>query len=514
MSAAMFPLQFNLADYLLDRNLREGRASKTAILYKDRKISYLEVAENSNRAAQVFSKLGLEYEDRVLIVLPDCPEFAYAWFAALKCGAVFAMVNPLCPQDDFEYYLDYTRAKIAVVHESTLDRMGPAAKKARFLKSLLVVGERSEGWLSFRELYQQASGEFQNADTHRDDIAGWLFTSGSTGKPKAAVHFHHDFAFNIENYAKKVLEIREDDITISVPKLFFGYATGTNLMFPFAVGASTVLFEERSTPEEMLKQIRRHRPTLLTSVPTMINAMAEQEGACREDMSSLRLLTSAGEALPVELYRRWNEKFAVEILDGIGSAELFHIYISNRLGDVKPGSLGKLVPGYEAKILDPEGRELPNGETGTLWVKGDSAALCYWQDHEKSKKVFHDDWVMTGDLFRQDSDGYFWYGGRADELLKVGGIWVSPTEVEACLMKHPRVLEAAVVGVEDRTGLVLSKAFVVLREGEKASEALTRDLQEFAKKNMAPHKYPRLVEYIDSLPKNDRGKVDRKLLKK
>ena len=507
----MFPSRFNLADYLLDHNLREGRSEKVALLYKEHRLTYRQVVARANRAANALRELGVEYEDRVLLVLPDGPEFVAAWFAALKCGAVFAMVNPLCPAEDFAYYLDYSRAKVAVVHESTLDRMGPVAKTARFLKALLVVGERTEGWPSFRALCERASERFENADTSKDDIAGWLFTSGSTGKPKAAVHFHHDFAFNTENYAKQVLRMREDDVTLGVPKLFFGYATGTNLMFPFAVGATTALFEERSTAEEVFRQIARFRPTVLTSVPTTINAMASDPAD--RDLSCLRLCISAGEALPPELYHRWKGRFGVEILDGIGSAEMFHIYISNRLGEVKPGSLGKLVPGYEAKIVGPEGEALPDGQMGTLWVKGDSAALCYWQDHEKSKATFHDDWVTTGDQFTRDREGYFWYSGRTDDMLKVGGIWVSPNEVEDCLLKHPAVREAAVIGVKDKDDLVVTKAFLVLKEGSKPSESLAREVQEFVRKTLAAHKYPRLVAFVDSLPRNDRGKVDRKMLR-
>src|SRR5262249_42696244 len=270
---------------------------------------------------------------------------------------------------------------------------------------------------------------FETAQSHRDDPAVWLFTSGSTGKPKAAVHFHHDFAYNTECYAKRILKMREDDITLAVPKLFFGYATGTNLMFPFAVGATTVLFPDRSTPERLFQLIETCRPTVLTSVPTMINKMISAQGAAQRDLSSLRVCISAGEALSSELSRRWKQTFDVEILDGIGSAELFHIYISNRFGDVKPGSLGKIVPGYAARIVGEDGNELPAGQIGTLWVKGDSAALCYWQAHERSKEVLRGDWVSTGDKFRCDEEGYYYYAGRADDLLKIDGIWVSPLEV-------------------------------------------------------------------------------------
>jgi benzoate-CoA ligase family protein len=350
-----------------------------------------------------------------------------------------------------------------------------------------------------------------NADTHRDDPAIWLFTSGSTGKPKAAVHLQADLPWNTERYAKQVLRIRADDLTVSVPKLFFGYATGTNLLFPFAVGGATALFSERSEPGRLFDVIERYKPTVLTSVPTMINGMLNHPGAGERDLSSLRVCLSAGEALPPELYRRWMDVFGVEILDGIGSAETFHIYISNYPGEVVPGSLGRLVPGYDARIVGPDGAEIPMGEAGTLWVKGDSAAILYWQAHEKSKEVLRGDWVVTGDHMRRDAQGNFWYEGRTDDMLKVSGIFVSPYEVENCLLQHPRVAECAVIGYKGPDGLIKPKAFVVPRDCS-GDDLLGRELQEFVKQRLAPFKYPRIVEFTTALPKNDRGKIDRRRL--
>src|SRR6185503_6405704 len=390
------------------------------------------------------------------------------------------------------------------------------------LKHTIVVGTKVSGSLeglegrstikSYGRITMEASDALETAPTSRDDIAIWLFTSGSTGHPKAAVHLHHDLPFNTECYAKQVLGINKDDITLSVPKLFFGYATGTNMMFPFAVGGATALFPERSTAETMFEMIQKFRPTILTSVPTMINAMLQVEGASeRYDLSTLRLCLSAGEALPPELYRRWMEKVGVEILDGIGSAEMFHIYISNYPGEVVPGSLGRLVPGYEARIVDADGGDVPTGEAGTLWIKGESAAILYWQAHEKSKDVLRGDWVVTGDHMRRDERGLFWYEGRTDDMLKVSGIFVSPYEVENCLLQHPRVAECAVIGYKDRDGLVKPKAYVVPRDGD-GDLALARELQEFVKSRLAPFKYPRAVEFASVLPKNDRGKIDRRRL--
>jgi len=508
-----FPERFNMADYFLYHNVEEGREGKTCLYYRDEAYTYGDAVRRSNRAGNALRALGVEVEDRVLMVLPDCPEFVWTWFGAAKVGAVLTMVNPLLPAEDYKYYLEYTRARVAVVHESLLENFSEAAKTARYLKNVLVVGDEHGEFHSFAGAVSAEADELTPADTHRDDIAIWLFTSGSTGHPKGAVHLHHDLPYNTECYAKRVLGVGENDLTVSVPKLFFGYATGTNLLFPFASGGATVLFSERSTPEKLFEVIERYRPTILTSVPTMINAMLNVEGAATRDLSILRMCLSAGEALPVELYRRWTETFGVEILDGIGSAEMFHIYITNRPGDVKPGSLGRVVEGYEAQIVDAEGRALPTGEMGTLCVKGDSAALCYWQAHEKSKETFAGDWCTTGDQFHSDEEGYYWYHGRTDDMLKVSGVFVAPAEIENCLLGHEAVLEAAVVGHDAGDRLVKPKAFVVLREGHAPGDELAQSIKDFVKSHLALYKYPRWVEFVASLPKNDRGKIDRKKLK-
>jgi benzoate-CoA ligase family protein len=512
MTAPMeFPERFNMAWYYLDRNVEEGRGDKRCLFWREEAYTYREVQARANRFGNALRALGVDVEDRVLLVLPDCPEFAIAWFAAAKIGAVIAMVNPALPAEDLAYYFQYTRAKVAVVDESTLDRIDPLRDSFPYLRHLVVVGVDPGPHVSFTESCAKGWDRLENADTHRDDPAIWLFTSGSTGKPKAAVHLQQDLPWNTERYAKGVMGIREDDLTVSVPKLFFGYATGTNLLFPFAVGAATVLFSERSEPGTLFDVIERFRPTILTSVPTMINGMLNHPGDRKRDLSSLRLCLSAGEALSEELYRRWMAAFGVEILDGIGSAEMFHIYISNYPGEVVPGSLGRLVPGYEARIVGPEGGDVRDGEAGTLWVKGESAAVMYWQAHEKSKEVLRGDWVVTGDHMRRDQRGLFWYEGRTDDMLKVSGIFVSPYEVENCLLQHSRVAECAVIGYKDRDGLTKPKAYVVCREGV-GDETLARELQDFVKARLATFKYPRSVEFARSLPKNDRGKIDRRKL--
>lgn len=515
-----FPERFNMADYFLYHNLEEGRENKVCLYFEDRKWTYGETARLSNRAGNALRELGLDIEDRVLMVLPDCPEFVWTWFGAARIGAVITMVNPLLPAADYEYYLDYTRARVAVVHESVMPAFVEAAKSSRYLRGVLVVGQADGrlkadriSWVGFEQAMSGAGDECTPADTRRDDIAIWLFTSGSTGHPKGAVHLQHDLPYNTEVFAKATMGVNADDLTVSVPKLFFGYATGTNLLFPFAVGGATALFSERSTAEKMFEVIKRYRPTILTTVPTMINSMLNVPGASRDDLSSLRFCYSAGEALPIELFERWMSTYGVDICDGIGSAEMFHIYITNRPGDIKPGSLGRVVEGYEAKIVDADGDEVPTGEMGTLKIKGDSAALCYWNAHEKSKETFAGDWCTTGDQFHVDENGYYWYHGRTDDMLKVSGVFVAPAEIENCLLQHEAVIECAVVGHESGDGLVKPKAFVVLREGFNESEQLVDEIKLFVKSRIAVYKYPRWVEFVDSLPKNDRGKIDRKRLK-
>ena len=514
-----FPEHFNMADYFLYHNLDEGREHKICLYFEDRVWTYGEIARLSNKTGNVLRDLGVDIEDRILMVLPDCPEFVSTWFGAARIGAVITMVNPLLPAADYEYYLDYTRARVAVVHQSILTTFAEAAANARYLRGVVVVGHQTSDshssnltWVSFDECVNGAKEECVKADTRRDDIAIWLFTSGSTGHPKGAVHLQHDLPYNTEVFAKATMGVSADDLAVSVPKLFFGYATGTNLLFPFAVGGATALFAERSTPEKLFEVIKRYQPTILTTVPTMINSMLNVNDVSPADLASLRFCYSAGEALPIELYDRWMKTFGVDICDGIGSAEMFHIYISNRPGDIKPGSLGRIVDGYEARIVDAAGKEVAVGEMGTLKIKGDSAALCYWNAHEKSKETFAGDWCTSGDQFHVDEKGYYWYHGRTDDMLKVSGVYVAPAEIENCLLQHEAVLECAVVGHES-DGLIKPKAFVVLREGYTASEELAEQIKQFVKTNIAVYKYPRWVEFVDSMPKNDRGKIDRKKLK-
>jgi benzoate-CoA ligase family protein len=497
-----FPEQLNIADWLLDARVREGKGDRPALLTDQGKLTYREVQALANRFGHLLVSAGVEPEQRVIIALPDGPEFVAALFGTLKVGAVVVMVNPQLGVEAIEYFYAYTRATVALVHRHT----APAFQAARsaagvHLKQIIVVGEPAT-----TRAIEGASPTLETFPSHRDDAAIWLFSGGTTGKPKAVVQSHASFANTTMCYGHQVLAITEADITLAVPKLFFGYATGSNLFFPFSVGARTVLFPEKSTAETLFEKIRKFRPTLLINVPTMVNQMVVHPDATQQDFSSIRFATSAGEALAVELYERWKQTFGVELLDGLGTAEMWHIFISNRPGAVKPGTLGTVVPSFEVKVCDDDGRELPDGEVGMLWVRGNSRAIGYWQQMDKTSAAFRGEWYVSGDLIRRDGDGYFTYCGRADDLLKVGGKWLAPQEVEGCLLQHPLVKEVAVVGIEDANGLTKPHAFVVATE-QRAG--LAEELQAFARERLEPYKAPRVVRFLDVLPRTHLGKVDR-----
>ena len=539
MARVTFPETFNLADYFLFARLDEGFEAKVALRYGARAWSYGDVAARTRAFAAALIAADVRRGERVLLVLPDTPPFAWAFFGTLRAGCVVAMANPDSPFESLAYLVDYTRATAIVTVPKIADALR-AGRDPRLLDEVRRVwvvpdgatGDDPEAALglpedpTFRELAADLAAAPRDRDarrTSRDEPAIWLFTSGSTGEPKANVHAHRDFAFNTEVYAKGTVGYASHDVTVSVPRLFFGYATGTNLMFPFAVGATVGLFSERPTPESLVRAIDLYRATVVTNVPTMLGKLLEHDAALRArseaglDMSSVRFSLSAGEALPEALLRRWQDRFRSDVYDGIGSAEMFHIYASNRPGDIQPGSLGRAVDGYELAIL-PEDAEGPGaapcapGEIGVLWVRGDSVSFGYWLDRDKSWKTFHGHACRTGDLFRIDERGYLYFAGRADELIKVSGLWVAPVEVEECLLRHPAVATAAVIGVEEE-GLMRTKAFVVLRAGAAGGNALAVELQDFVKERLAKHKYPRVIEFVDDLPKNDRGKVDRRALR-
>ncbi|OLC78961.1 MAG: hypothetical protein AUH78_01810 [Gemmatimonadetes bacterium 13_1_40CM_4_69_8] len=495
-----------MADYFLDARVREGKGDRPAVLTDAATFTYREIAALANQFGHALREAGVQPEQRVMIALPDGPAFVAALFGTLKIGAVVVMVNPQLKPDAIEYFYGYTRARVIVAHRDSVGAFRAAARSARHPLSTCVVGE--EEWDA---RLAQARVALDTFPTHRDDAAIWLFSGGTTGQPKAVVQTHRSFANTTECYAKGVLGYTERDVTVSVPKLYFGYATGSNLLFPFSVGAATVLFPEAATADVLFQKIARFRPTILINVPTMINQMVSHPTAATRDLSCLRLATSAGEPLPVELYHRWKGTFGVELLDGLGTAEMWHIFISNRPGQVRPGTLGTVVPGFEVRVCDADGQELPDGEVGALWVRGDSRAICYWQQMDKTKQGFRGEWYVSGDMIRRDAEGYVTYCGRIDDMLKVSGKWLSPQEVENCLLRHPAVKEVAVVGVVGAGGLTKPHAFVVANERR---DGLAEELQAFVRERLEAYKYPREVSFLDALPRTHLGKVDRARLRR
>jgi benzoate-CoA ligase family protein len=495
---------FNIFDYFLGERIAEGHGHKRALLTDTGGLTYREVFDLSGRYAGLLVELGARPGERVLIALPDGPDYVGALFGALRMGAVVVMMNPFLKPEQIRYFYDYTAARAAFVGQSVMDAFEEAGAGADAPPELVSVGDPG-----LAERLSAIEPDVPTWPSTPDDPAIWLFSGGTTGEPKAVVQTHRSFANTTELYGKGVLGMRPDDITLSVPKLFFGYATGTNLFFPFSVGATSALFPERCTAETLFAKLGAFRPTVLVNVPTMVNNLLGHESVDEQDLSSLRLSTSAGEALPVELHRRWDERFGVPLLDGLGTAEMWHIFISNRPDDVKPGTLGKVVPGFEVRVTDESGQEVGAGEVGYLRVRGDSLALGYWQDEEKTQEAFQDGWYVSGDMISVDTDGYVTYCGRADDMLKVSGKWLSPKELENCLLEHPDVHEAVVVGTKTTDGLVKPWAYVTLVGGGNTATDLATTLQGWVKDRLEPYKYPRRVVVLDELPRTHLGKVDR-----
>ena len=443
----------------------------------------------------------------------DSVEFVATWYAAQKIGGVTAEVYTFLQPKDYAYYIDYTDAAVVVVDAVTLERVREAVETTRNHPVLLVLGAQQDSLVEpevhFESLVARQPSALAPAATTHDSIAIWKFTTGSTGKPKACVHRMHSPIASYRAYARGVLDLQPDDLVLPVPKLFFGYARDLAAMFPFGVGAAGLIFSERTTADRIFELIARHRPTILVNVPTMMQAMLDHPSAADQDLSCLRLCTSAGEALPEPLHRRWLDAFGIEVLDGIGSSEAYHIYISNRPGRSRPGTIGEAVPTYRIEVVDDENRPVPDSEIGHLWVHGETAAVQYWGDEEASRQTFGDRLVMSGDLAERDSDGFYLYRGRADDLLKVGGIYVAPAEIERCLAMHPDVVECAVVAA-DREGLTRSCAWVVLRPG---ADTTPESMQAFVRERLAPHKVPREVRFVDILPRTGSGKIDRTALR-
>jgi acyl-coenzyme A synthetase/AMP-(fatty) acid ligase len=545
------PAIFNAATHFVDRHVVEGRAAKVAIECGDARITYGDVQRHVNRCGSALRGIGVRAEDRVLLLLPDGPEFAYSFFGAIKIGAVPVPLNTLWKPADYEYVIRDSRASVLIVGGDLLpaiERIADAGRQT--LRHIIVAGDGVHPHLSYTLFESQGTGELEAEPTSRDAPAFWLYSSGSTGAPKGCVHLQHDMVVCAELFGKGVLGITPDDRTYSVARLFFAYGLGNALYFPFSVGATTILTPAPPTPQNVYATIEKHKPTLFYSVPTGYGMLLAHEKPASPhpgtvstgdgpaspqpgtvttgdgpaspklgpvtderrrdfDLSSIRLAVSAGEALPASLYERFKQRFNVDIIDGIGSTETLHMFISNRPDAIRPGSSGLLVNGYEARLCNDEGDAVLPGEIGNLWIRGDSVCTGYWNQHEKTKNTIEGHWIRTGDKYTQDVDGFYWYAGRTDDMLKVGGLWVSPVEVENALVAHDAVLECGVVGREDHDGLIKPMAFVVLAAGAHGSADLAKALQQFVREQLAEYKRPRWVEFVEELPKTATGKIQR-----
>jgi benzoate-CoA ligase len=503
------PHDYNAAHDLIERNLSAGRGGKVAYHDVHGSYTYGDLAERVNRCASALTALGLEMEQRVLLCLHDTIDFPTTFLGAIKAGIVPVAVSAILTAKDYEHMLLDSRARALILSESLLPVFAPLLGKARRLQHVIVSGRDAQGHILLTELLAKGSAHFDAAPTCADDMCFWLYSSGSTGAPKGTVHVHSSLIQTAELYARPVLGISENDVVFSAAKLSFAYGLGNALSFPMSVGATAVLLGDRPTPPGVFGHLRKYRPTIFCAAPTAYAALlASPELPSREDVN-LRICTAAAEALPADIGKRWRAHFGVDILDGIGSTEMLHIFISNRPGDVEYGTTGRAVPGYEIRLVDDEGRLVKQGDTGELQVRGPSAAIMYWNNRERSRKTFQGAWTLTGDKYVQRDDGRYVHAGRNDDMLKVGGLYVSPVEVESALISHSAVLEAAVVGKEDDERLIKPLAFVVLKAAQTASPQLAEELKQHVRSRLAMYKYPRWVEFIGELPKTATGKIQR-----
>jgi benzoate-CoA ligase family protein len=512
---ATVPRDYNFAADILAKNLAAGRADKIAFIDHRGKYSYADLADRVERFGHVLRGLGVRGEERILICLFDTIDWPTAFLGAIKAGVVAVPVNTLMTEDDYRFMLEDSRARVLVVSEELLPKFAPALAAAKNVAHVIVSsdkmsGDTAHGHRGFADLLAAADNKAVTAATTADDMCFWLYTSGSTGKPKGAVHSHADLALTDALYARPILDLTENDICYSVAKLFFAYGLGNALTFPMSVGATTVLLPARPTPDAVADLLKKHQVTVFYAVPTFYALFLASPAAPARAEVKIRRCVSAGEALPPDIGRRWSERYGVDILDGLGSTEMLHIFLSNRPGEVKYGTSGKPVPGYDIRLVDDDGKVIDTpGEMGELQVRGPTSAMMYWNNRAQSRATFLGEWTRSGDKYVQDDNGYFVYCGRRDDMLKVSGMYVSPFEVEGVLQSHPDVLEAAVVGWPDTDKLIKPKAFVVLKSPDQASDAVAQKLQDECRQKLAPYKYPRWIEFRRELPKTATGKIQR-----
>ena len=511
------PERYNASALLFD-NLDRGRGTHLAITGPGGSRTYAELCGDAARYGLALRNLGLTTGDRVLLFLDDTPTYPAAFFGALRAGLVPVLINTLTPSDLLNFYLKDSAAQVAIVDVAFAERfddhacLGSTLRCIVFTNGVAPVTSPVRA-MSEAEFTERRSDDLPAADTHRDDMAFWQYSSGSTGRPKGIVHLQHDMAYTAMSFARHILQIRPDDVCLSVPKIFFAYGLGNSLTFPFSVGATSVLLPGQPKPGPIFQAISQYRPTLFFGLPTLYTALAKAAEAQVADLSSLRMCLSAAEVLSNEVAEQWRQVSGQEIIEGLGSTEVLHIYLSNTPANRKPGAAGRRVPGYQIKLVDRNGQEAGDGEEGVLWVRGDSSAPCYWNRPDKTAETMRaDGWIYTGDRMRRDADGYYFFLGRADDLVKISGQWVYPLEVELCLADHPLVRECAVIAVQLPDRRMTLKAFVVLNRRGPTEAATTRTLQDHVKQMLLPYKYPRIVEFRDELPKTGTGKIDRQAL--